>query len=52
MTKTLKLLALAAALSITAAAAASAEQVKVGFAAEPYPPFTSPDANGNWEGEA
>jgi polar amino acid transport system substrate-binding protein len=49
MKKTMKLLALAAALSITGAAAA-AEMVKVGLAAEPYPPFTSPDANGNWEG--
>ncbi|ASY61645.1 Nucleoside ABC transporter, permease protein 1 [Sinorhizobium sojae CCBAU 05684] len=49
MKKTLKLLALAAALSITGAAA-SAETVKVGIAAEPYPPFTSPDANGDWEG--
>ncbi|MBB4183886.1 transporter substrate-binding domain-containing protein [Sinorhizobium terangae] len=50
MKKTLKLLAVAAALSITGAVAAQAETVKVGFAAEPYPPFTSPDANGNWEG--
>ncbi|MCZ4090386.1 transporter substrate-binding domain-containing protein [Sinorhizobium psoraleae] len=47
---TLKLLAVAAALSITGAVAAQAETVKVGFAAEPYPPFTSPDASGNWEG--
>ncbi len=30
--------------------AAHADQVKVGFAAEPYPPFTSPDASGNWVG--
>lgn len=29
---------------------ASAEQVRVGFAAEPYPPFTTPDASGNWTG--
>ncbi|MDK1493282.1 transporter substrate-binding domain-containing protein [Sinorhizobium sp. 7-81] len=50
MKKTLKLLAVAAALSITGAVAAQAETVKVGFAAEPYPPFTSPDASGNWEG--
>ena len=26
------------------------ETVKVGFAAEPYPPFTSPDASGKWTG--
>lgn len=50
MKKTLKLVALAAALAITGAATASAQQVKVGIAAEPYPPFTSPDASGNWEG--
>ena len=30
--------------------AASAETVKVGVAAEPYPPFTSPDSQGNWSG--
>ncbi|MBR0554093.1 transporter substrate-binding domain-containing protein [Ciceribacter sp. L1K23] len=29
---------------------ASAAEVKVGFAAEPYPPFTSPDAAGKWVG--
>jgi polar amino acid transport system substrate-binding protein len=30
--------------------AASAETVRVGVAAEPYPPFTEPDAAGNWTG--
>lgn len=30
--------------------AANAEAVKIGIGAEPYPPFTSPDASGNWEG--
>jgi polar amino acid transport system substrate-binding protein len=30
--------------------AAMAETVKVGVAAEPYPPFSSPDAAGNWVG--
>jgi polar amino acid transport system substrate-binding protein len=30
--------------------AAMAEPVKVGIAAEPYPPFASPDAAGNWIG--
>lgn len=30
--------------------AANAEAIKVGVGAEPYPPFTSPDASGNWEG--
>jgi polar amino acid transport system substrate-binding protein len=29
---------------------AMAEPVKVGIAAEPYPPFASPDASGNWVG--
>jgi polar amino acid transport system substrate-binding protein len=33
-----------------AANAASAETVRVGVAAEPYPPFTQPDAAGNWTG--
>ena len=28
----------------------SAETIRVGVAAEPYPPFTSPDASGNWSG--
>lgn len=41
----------AAGLALMAAAgAAQAETVRVGFAAEPYPPFTSPDASGNWVG--
>ena len=30
--------------------AASAEAVKIGVAAEPYPPFAAPDAAGNWVG--
>jgi polar amino acid transport system substrate-binding protein len=50
MKKTLKLMALSLALGVAGATCAFAEQVKVGFAAEPYPPFTSPDASGNWEG--
>lgn len=29
---------------------AQAQEVKVGIAAEPYPPFASPDAAGNWVG--
>ncbi|RCS24587.1 amino acid ABC transporter [Phyllobacterium salinisoli] len=29
---------------------ASAETIKVGIAAEPYPPFASPDASGKWNG--
>jgi len=50
MKKTLKTLAAAAALGVAFATAAAAETVKVGFAAEPYPPFTSPDASGEWVG--
>ncbi|MBD9373929.1 transporter substrate-binding domain-containing protein [Rhizobium sp. ARZ01] len=51
MKKTAKIVVAAAALGIIAAAgAASAETIKVGLAAEPYPPFTSPDATGNWQG--
>jgi polar amino acid transport system substrate-binding protein len=30
--------------------AAVAEPIKIGIAAEPYPPFASPDAAGNWVG--
>jgi polar amino acid transport system substrate-binding protein len=40
---------LALALSLLAAPVA-AQEVKVGIAAEPYPPFASPDASGNWIG--
>lgn len=41
---------LATGILIAAGAAAQAGQVKVGIAAEPYPPFTSPDASGQWHG--
>ena len=43
------LLAGLAALALGAGAAA-AEEVKIGIAAEPYPPFASPDSAGNWVG--
>src|SRR5688572_30642844 len=46
----LKIAALALAIGITSGVSAMAEQVKVGFAAEPYPPFTSLDASGKWVG--
>jgi polar amino acid transport system substrate-binding protein len=36
--------------AVLGAGAASAETVKIGIAAEPYPPFASPDASGNWVG--
>lgn len=35
---------------LIAAGAAQAEEVKVGIAAEPYPPFTYPNASGEWQG--
>ncbi len=41
---------LAAAAALALAGTASAQTVKVGVAAEPYPPFSSPDAAGNWAG--
>ena len=44
-------LALAAALALgTSASLAAAEPLKVGFAAEPYPPFFEIDASGKWTG--
>jgi polar amino acid transport system substrate-binding protein len=45
----MKLKSLVAALMLMAAPVA-AQEVKVGIAAEPYPPFASPDAAGNWVG--
>ncbi|MCO6410408.1 transporter substrate-binding domain-containing protein [Hoeflea alexandrii] len=46
-----KIITTIAALGLSlAASAASAETVRVGVAAEPYPPFTEPDAAGNWTG--
>jgi polar amino acid transport system substrate-binding protein len=32
------------------AAPVAAQEIKIGIAAEPYPPFASPDASGNWVG--
>ncbi|GAB2183818.1 transporter substrate-binding domain-containing protein [Roseibium sp. LAB1] len=46
----LKTTFVAAALATTAFTGAMAEEVKVGVAAEPYPPFTSPDSSGKWVG--
>ena len=41
---------LAAAAVMALALPAAAQTVKVGIAAEAYPPFASPDASGNWVG--
>ncbi len=49
MKKSLMAAMVTAGLALTGAAA-NAEAIKVGIGAEPYPPFTSPDASGNWEG--
>ncbi len=46
----MKKLVLAIAGALMAASAAMAGPVKVGVAAEPYPPFTVPDASGHWSG--
>ncbi|TPI11769.1 transporter substrate-binding domain-containing protein [Mesorhizobium sp. B4-1-3] len=51
MKTVLKTLAAALLLGVAAmGGVAKAEQVKIGVAAEPYPPFTSPDATGKWVG--
>jgi polar amino acid transport system substrate-binding protein len=50
MRSLLKTISLAALLAAAAVAPALAEPVRVGIAAEPYPPFASPDASGKWTG--
>lgn len=51
MTSLLKTLVLGAAFVAAGAVSALAQDVtRVGIAAEPYPPFTTPDAAGNWTG--
>ena len=50
MTTILKKLILVAVLIVFSSGMASAQTVRVGIAAEPYPPFTTPDASGNWSG--
>ncbi|MFC2968853.1 transporter substrate-binding domain-containing protein [Acidimangrovimonas pyrenivorans] len=46
----LKSVILAGIAALGLAGTVSAAPVKVGVAAEPYPPFTSPDASGKWSG--
>lgn len=46
----MKKIVLAAVAALSLGTTAMAEPLKIGVAAEPYPPFTSPDAAGNWVG--
>ncbi len=46
----MKNLVLAAVAALAFGSAALADPLKIGVASEPYPPFTSPDASGNWVG--
>ena len=46
----MKKIALALTATLMMGTAAMANPVKVDIAAEPYPPFASPDASGNWVG--
>ncbi|GGD07631.1 transporter substrate-binding domain-containing protein [Aureimonas glaciei] len=50
MSSLLKSIGLAAVLAAAALAPALADPVRVGIAAEPYPPFASPDSSGKWTG--
>ncbi len=50
MRQTVKALAAAAVLTVAGLAGAQAQEVKIGFDAAPYPPFTTPDASGKWGG--
>jgi len=50
MKTVLKTFAAALLLGVAAMGVTKAEPVKIGVAAEPYPPFTSPDASGKWVG--
>jgi polar amino acid transport system substrate-binding protein len=50
MKTVLKTFAAALLLGVAAMGAAKADPVKIGVAAEPYPPFSSPDASGKWVG--
>lgn len=50
MKKLIGSILLAATVGLGAMGVAQAQQIKLGIAAEPYPPFTSPDASGKWQG--
>ena len=47
---TLRPLVFGTVLAMSLAGTVGAAEVKIGIAAEPYPPFASPDASGNWTG--
>jgi polar amino acid transport system substrate-binding protein len=47
---TLRTMIAGAAVALLLAGAAEAQAVRIGIAAEPYPPFAAPDAAGNWVG--
>ncbi len=50
MKKVLNIAAAAIVMGVASFSTAQAEQVKLAFAAEPYPPFTNVDASGTWVG--
>jgi polar amino acid transport system substrate-binding protein len=50
MTKTLKTIVAGLLIATASITVAQAEAVKIGIAAEAYPPFASPDASGAWVG--
>jgi len=50
MKRLIRAIAVLGAFAVAATGAASAAPLKVGFAAEPYPPFTYKSADGNWAG--
>ena len=50
MRKLLRAVAGAAVIAVASAYSASAEEIKVGFSPEAYPPFYQQDASGNWGG--
>ncbi len=50
MAHALKKLIVIAAVILFSTTVAHAEKVRVGIAAEPYPPFYTPDASGDWSG--
>jgi polar amino acid transport system substrate-binding protein len=50
MNSILKIATLAVVIGLGSSAHSLAEEIKLGWAPEPYPPFSSPTASGTWEG--